>query len=175
MDKVQALEDSIITHGTGLKPRVSDLEIKVRQLDNDIKKKVPTKITAIQSTSTSTSGLRQPQQPPSLNAQQLAKFEQRLLLQESNMQLLTAWLHTMYRDHCALQKEVYFNKSKLHNNELLVGGIAEAKKQDNRNDTITFFKEKLGIEVADHDVFTCLQNRRSSSNYGHKTCYRCYS
>ena len=52
----------------------------------------------------------------------------------------------------AVKKQVQFNTSKHHTNDLLVGGIYEYKKQDCRKAALKFFRERMKLTVAENEV-----------------------
>ena len=59
----------------------------------------------------------------------------------------------MFQDHQSLQKQVYFNTSKHHANELIVGGVHEVKTQTAKAAAVQFFKDKLNVVVEEKDLF----------------------
>ena len=79
---------------------------------------------------------------------------------EFEVGMLASWADVMYKDHHSLQKQVQFNMSKVHANDVLVGAVFEFKKQDCRKAAIQFFKEKLMVDVTSDDV---LQGHRTGS------------
>ena len=79
-------------------------------------------------------------------------LEKRMGEIEFKNSVLTNWADTMFQDHHSLQRQVNFNTSKHHANEVIVGGIYEAKKQDCKRASIQFFRSKLGIQVADTEI-----------------------
>ena len=80
------------------------------------------------------------------------ELENHLVVAEQKGQIVLDWADTMYRDHRSLQKQVWFNTSRHHANEVIVGGIAELPQQDYKKAASTFFKEKLKVEAADGDI-----------------------
>ena len=65
---------------------------------------------------------------------------------------MVAWAGSLQRSQNSIHKQVQFNTSKHHANDLLVGGIYEYKKQDCRKAALKFFKERMKLSVADTEV-----------------------
>ena len=82
----------------------------------------------------------------------LQQVEQQVLEQETTMDLVVAWAGALQRSHAAVKKQVQFNTSKHHTNDLLVGGIYEHKKQDCRKAALKFFRECMKLTVAENEV-----------------------
>ena len=137
---VKALERNISNPSTGIEPRLQEVERSVKTL-------------------ALTQGSGSGEGAPEALCQEVLKLDERIELleqrsevQESNMDLLTAWAGTMYRAHASLKKQVQFNTSKHHNTDLVVGGIYEYQKQDNRKAALKFFKERMKLAVVESDV-----------------------
>ena len=81
-------------------------------------------------------------------------LESRLGKVEFQNTVVLDWADTMYKDHKSLQRQVAFNTSKQHANEVIVGGAAESKTQSNREAAMEFFRSKLAMTVSDSDIFS---------------------
>ena len=86
--------------------------------------------------------------------QRLTALESKVAKHDFDVSVLTNWADIMYKDHRSLQKQVFFNTSRTHANDLLIGGIYEFKQQDYKEAAIKFFKEKLKLTFKDKDVLS---------------------
>ena len=82
----------------------------------------------------------------------LYRVEKQVQGQEATLDLVVAWAGSLQRAQNSIHKQVQFNTSKHHANDLLVWGIYEYKKQDCRKAALKFFRERMKLSIADTDV-----------------------
>ena len=73
---------------------------------------------------------------------------------EFQTQVLLHWADTMFKDHKSLQKQVDYNASRTHENELIVGGMVEIEDQSPFQEVTAFIKQKLDIEATQTDIYS---------------------
>ena len=146
---VKHLEKKVLERETGVLDMVADL----RDLVNDPEDGIVARVERLE---TDTPFLDSTTATHSHSETDLRRriheLETRLVVAEQKGQIVLDWADTMYRDHRSLQKQVWFNASKHHANEVIVGGIAEQPQQDYKKAAAAFFKEKLKVESTDGDI-----------------------
>ena len=146
--RVLNIEDTLNKDKTGLCDRVTDIEGTLATPTSGLCDRVSEVERKLQGTATVQASTAE---IPDL-ADRLLKLESKVAQNESDLSIITAWADTMYKEHRSLLKQVLFNTSRSHANELLIGGIFEFKKQDCREAAMKFFKEKLKLTFKDKDV-----------------------
>ena len=79
--------------------------------------------------------------------QKTNELEKRMDRNEFQTQVLLHWADTMFKDHKSLQKQVDYNASRTHENELILGGMVEIEDQSPFQEVTAFIKQKLDIEA----------------------------
>ena len=121
MPVVKKLEKCISTPATGLESRMQEVEKSVKYLS----------MSGTSEAQGATGGAAPPEalckEVMNLDAC-MDSLEQQVQTQERQLDILTSWAGTMYHAHGSLRKQVQFNTSKHHSNDLIVGGIYEYSK-----------------------------------------------
>ena len=147
------LKGKITDPTSGLEKRTSDLEATVNSTDSglvDRVKKLESKAAQLPSI-IGTGAASSDTGPLQVQVNDLTN---RLTENEFKTKILLDWADTMYKDHLSLQREVQFNTSRHHSSEVVVGGIVEYKKQDNRRAAMKFFNQKMGVVATDNEVLS---------------------
>ena len=166
--RVKTLEGHVITKNTGLKDRVEVLEVALKDPSFGLVTRLNTVEGTLKASSGGASGgadvgktsttqiVSMPSTGDSFQMrtlqQKVNQLENRLEESEFQQKVLLGWADTMFKDHTSLQRQVNFNTAKHHANEVIVGGIYESKKQDNKAAAIKFFQEKLGVVATHSDI-----------------------
>ena len=82
----------------------------------------------------------------------LEEVEKKSIVHTNTLDMVVAWAGAMQRAQWSVQKQVHFNTSKHHQNDIVVGGIYEYNRQDPCKASIKFFREKMKLTVAEHDI-----------------------
>ena len=168
-DGIADLKTLITDQVQGLKPRIETLETHVpqlKQVEKKVKELEPRLATVesklkklkVQKSENAEGGadavlVEVPNTEAVDNLQtRMEVLERRANASDKSMDILVSWAGTMHRSHANLQKQVLFNTAKHHSNDVLVGGIYEYRKQDNRKAAIKFFREKMRLTVHENDV-----------------------
>ena len=154
-DRVTVLANDIANASNGLRPRLDQLEVSVQQLHTQ--------------QSAPSSGVNAGVNAGQISAVDFQALQKRVseletiaATQKQDVILLSNWADVMHKDHFSLQRQVQFNTAKHHANDVLVGGIAEAKDQDCHTAAMDFFKNKLDLDVVSTDVWhaKCIGTQR---------------
>ena len=168
-DGIDMVKKLITDPGAGVEPRVSKLEEQVPVITNlkntvgDRKSGLVRRVNEVEASIQKLSTQTRVVPPPSEGENQvnsespelirrLYNVEKQVQGQEATLDLVVAWAGSLQRSQNSIHKQVQFNTSKHHANDLLVGGIYEYKKQDCRKAALKFFRERMKLSVADSEV-----------------------
>ena len=137
---IDRLQKTVERSGTGLVSRVAAMEESIKKLSTGSAASVyqPTDVELDEGT-------------PEL-LRRLHAVELRSIGNENTLDVVVAWAGALERSQNAMKKQMQFNTSKHHTNDLLVGGIYEYKKQDCHKAALKFFRDKMRLTVGESDV-----------------------
>ena len=81
------------------------------------------------------------------------KLRSQMQKQETSLSIVASWSDVMFHQINSLQEQLYHNTARHMQNELIIGGVKQTKKENCRDAAIEFFQEKLGVTVKKEDVW----------------------
>ena len=84
---------------------------------------------------------------------EIVALKHRVNKQELDNNLLTSWADVLYQEQKSMQEEVFHNKNRQMQNELVCGGIKQVRKENCKCAAIDFFESKVGVTVPAKDVW----------------------
>ena len=148
---ISTLRKDIHNEDTGVVPRLNKLEVKVDSTKKKIDaltREIPMPTTG-PTTWTSTAILERFEE---LEADVL-KLNQQVQKQEVSLSIVASWSDVMFHQIHSLQEQLYHNTARHMQNELIIGGIKQTKKENCREAAINFFQDKLGITAKQNEVW----------------------
>ena len=136
--KVQTLEQAVLTEKKGLCD-------KVKNLETAMKKKSP-------QTSVKTIHAIVDDQLVSTLQQKVADLENRVQIAEGKSSMALQWVDILYQEHRSLEKQVFFNMAKNHEDDVVVGGIPQFKQENCKAAAMKFFQKKMGMVLLPGDI-----------------------
>ena len=73
--------------------------------------------------------------------------------QEVNLSIVSSWSDVLYKDQKSLPEQIHHNSSHLMQNELVIGRIAQGRRENCKQAAITFLQNRVGITVNNRDVW----------------------
>ena len=148
---VNDLKDDIHKDGSGVEPRLKELECKVAASASSNTAQVTDPTTSLPFTTWSADQI---QSKFTSMQEDIDRLKGKLDAQSVNLSIVAGLSDVIVQDNRSLQDQIHHNVSRHLQNELIIGGVCQVPREGCKQVAINFFKTKLKIKFDNKDIWT---------------------